>query len=467
MLFSKIRYIIYIILTLLFITSAPLLVFYTAGYRYNFKKNKFQKIGVLILESEPKGDKVSLNEKILEQKTPARISNLLPGDYKVKIEKENFYPWEKNLTVRSGLVTFAKNITLFKKSIPIQILPEENINLIASQNDKDEIIYNNQIEGKETFWNFNLKTKEKKLLFEISKKSDFLQSVGSPTPHISCSWAPNNKKILIEIGEDHYIVNIGELNKKIHLEKYFGLNFEKVKWDLKNDFLLYGVAQDKFYKINLSIKKATPFFSSKEISFTDISDYLVKDDLLYFIDNSDKEISSLKTVSLNNSVAKNIASLPPSKHYIFSESKPPFIALLNEKNNSLYLINPSLPSSSLQEVIFGVEDMEWAQNEKKLLYTNEFEIWIYDYTDTQESKKILLARFSKHIKKALWYPDNRHIIFLIGNSIKLMETDKKDRNTLELVSFEKIDEILNNITKNKLYFTGKIGSREGLYELEI
>lgn len=92
----RVRRIIYLTFILIFAIATPLIILYTAGYRYNLKKNKIQKTGILILKSRPKEATIYLNEKIQKEKTPARIANLLPEDYFVRVEKENFYPWQKN-----------------------------------------------------------------------------------------------------------------------------------------------------------------------------------------------------------------------------------------------------------------------------------------------------------------------------------------------------------------------------------
>ena len=52
-----------------------------------------------------------MNEKM----TDAIITNLFPEEYDIKIEKENYHPWQKKLNVSPGKSTFAQNIILFKK----------------------------------------------------------------------------------------------------------------------------------------------------------------------------------------------------------------------------------------------------------------------------------------------------------------------------------------------------------------
>jgi len=74
-----------------FAISAPLLLLYASGYRYSLKKTKLEKTGALIIKSEPTGAKIFLNEEEMPDKTPARISNILPDDYLITVSKQGYY----------------------------------------------------------------------------------------------------------------------------------------------------------------------------------------------------------------------------------------------------------------------------------------------------------------------------------------------------------------------------------------
>lgn len=101
-----------------FLASAPVLVFYTAGYRWNPKKEKVERNGTLIIDSTPTGASISLNGKQTLEQTPVTIQNLRPGMYSIRVEKPSYLPWEKTLEVESSLVAFATDIWLWKKGDP-------------------------------------------------------------------------------------------------------------------------------------------------------------------------------------------------------------------------------------------------------------------------------------------------------------------------------------------------------------
>jgi len=106
---------------LLFFIITPFIILYTAGYRYNGKKQRVEKVGIIFVRSRPAGADIYMNGKKRSETTPARLRNLLPGDYDVKIVKTGYTSWEKTLPVASELTTFAESIALFKNAAPEEI----------------------------------------------------------------------------------------------------------------------------------------------------------------------------------------------------------------------------------------------------------------------------------------------------------------------------------------------------------
>lgn len=72
------------------------------GYRPDLKNGKLKGTGLLFANSHPKGAQVYINDK-LTTATDDTL-NLPPGDYKVKISKDGYIPWEKNLKLEKELV---------------------------------------------------------------------------------------------------------------------------------------------------------------------------------------------------------------------------------------------------------------------------------------------------------------------------------------------------------------------------
>ncbi len=109
-----------------FLVAAPIVLLYTAGYRYNPKKQRVEKVGIIFLRSRPSGAEIYLDGKKRSETTPARLRNLLPGDYDIVVSKKNYTSWEKRLPVESALTTFAEGVAIFKNANAerIELAPE-------------------------------------------------------------------------------------------------------------------------------------------------------------------------------------------------------------------------------------------------------------------------------------------------------------------------------------------------------
>ena len=63
------------IFTIIFFVAAPALVFYTAGYRWNPKKEKIERNGTLIIDSTPADARVYLNGRDTGETTPISFTS--------------------------------------------------------------------------------------------------------------------------------------------------------------------------------------------------------------------------------------------------------------------------------------------------------------------------------------------------------------------------------------------------------
>lgn len=113
-----IRVSIMLFLILLFFIISPLLLLYTAGYRYDFLRGIIHQTGAISIDIEPKDADVFINDLKIDQRLPIRLSNRAPGTYRLRIEKSEFHPWQKDITVESKSTMYIKDIELFAVDNP-------------------------------------------------------------------------------------------------------------------------------------------------------------------------------------------------------------------------------------------------------------------------------------------------------------------------------------------------------------
>lgn len=123
----------------LFFLVAPLLLFYTAGYRYNTKKAAIEKYGTLIIDSTPSGASITLDGQSAVDTTPATFQELVPGWHTTRVERPGYTAWEKSLEIRAERATFADRIHLFRSAPLTQLVHEGDVRALAANTDRDTL----------------------------------------------------------------------------------------------------------------------------------------------------------------------------------------------------------------------------------------------------------------------------------------------------------------------------------------
>jgi len=126
----------------LFFVTLPILLSYSLGYHIDYNALKVYKTGILYINSHPAGASVYVNGKLHPSLTPTQVEELKPGNYRVEVRREDFYPWERELAVRPNMVTKADRIVLFPVTQDVKkVGNRETFNFVAY--DKNNIYYMN------------------------------------------------------------------------------------------------------------------------------------------------------------------------------------------------------------------------------------------------------------------------------------------------------------------------------------
>lgn len=109
------RRILFYITIPIFLVVSYISVLYAQGYKYNFDAHTFQRTGSIQL-SINKDAEIFLDNELIGS-TPflgssKRIAGLLPGTYEVRVHRDDFSSWQKDIEVKEGLVTAFDNILI-------------------------------------------------------------------------------------------------------------------------------------------------------------------------------------------------------------------------------------------------------------------------------------------------------------------------------------------------------------------
>lgn len=186
-----------------FVLSAVFLVLSASGYRINFEKRTVQKTALLAVKTTPKDAVVYLNGKALDNKTPIRLSGILPDIYELKIEKAGHKTWQKTVNIEEGLAYDFDRVILFLEMPVIESVDNPpSGGLPAAVPDQDLQFGDGEIWYKD------------KLVTRLSK--DILNAVVYPDKHHIVFQVSNEIRVVeIDGGNNSLLVGLDGADKTV------------------------------------------------------------------------------------------------------------------------------------------------------------------------------------------------------------------------------------------------------------
>lgn len=142
--FQKIRGGFFYLSLFLFFTGLPFIISFALGYKFNINTLRFTKTGLIYVKTQPEGAKIYLNGRLLAEKSPASIQELIPGVYKIALELEQYYPWKGEVDVEAGQASRLDKIILFPIKPDIEQLNQEGFSSFRIKPERKLIYYLNQ-----------------------------------------------------------------------------------------------------------------------------------------------------------------------------------------------------------------------------------------------------------------------------------------------------------------------------------
>ena len=110
---QRIRNFLFYLSVLVFFTGLPFILSFALGYKFDHRTMKFTQTGLISIKTHPQGANIYLDARLLKDKTPATIQELLPGSYNIKVELAGYYPWITQVNVHPRKVSRFEQIILF------------------------------------------------------------------------------------------------------------------------------------------------------------------------------------------------------------------------------------------------------------------------------------------------------------------------------------------------------------------
>lgn len=490
-------------LVFLFAAVTPAIIGYSVGYRFDWEAKKIVITGSLFIKAKPSQARIFLNEKFEKETSlfwnTALISNLKPKIYGIRVEKDGFWPWHKNLTVKPELVTEARNVILFPKEPTIERTVENEIAGFWPSPDGSKIIYLAKSNpprpptggsGEKPSVYFDLKISDLKTGSEISlgRRDGVCQNnIQDAEQNCRIIWNETGDKILVsqKTPERWELLEINWSEKQAVTSPFFQKPYKtkgqaagflpvlNPEFSPKNKNEIIYSDGGLLYSINIESGLAEKLAVGEEIAtFT-----LFGDSIFYLSEKSEDLIPKHPEIYL-------FQSSKDGKQKIKLGSMPLALAIKDRLGSAeilisgngeiavlarqtLYHINKK--TGEFTEITENAAGASFSPDGKKILYFNKNGIGVYYLEEIliqpykKAGDKSELARLNEEIGSALWHADSEHIIFESGGKIKIAELDDRDGiNTVDFLNAENPLIFYDYQSENLYFATGGILSKTKL-----
>ncbi len=291
----RFRRFIFWIFVILFVVFSIIITLFAQGWRFDFDSLKLVKTGGIFIKTSVPGAKIYVSDKYIGTTVgflnyTKLVDDLSPKNYNLFIHKEGYYPWNKTVEVKNGLVTELVSIILFPldlKRVKIAELPKQIISDFSVDNEKIKIVNNKKIETTKVYdfsgqlisnEKFKISTSTELMSPDKNKKLytkgnqiwiDYLDNVKEEpnkktgekemiatleSPILFLDWLKDSEHVIWSTGSELTITERDNRGGKRNSVKFY-LNINPPIFLDKNNSNLYFFENDKekstLYKINM------------------------------------------------------------------------------------------------------------------------------------------------------------------------------------------------------------------------
>lgn len=419
------RLLINIIIILIIATGSTFAIKLAKGYRpSSLKELSLKGTGLLAVSSYPKQAKVLINDKL--STTTDDTLYLKPDTYQIKIIKEGFHPWSKEVNIEKELVSIAaaRLFPTILATTPLTFYHIQNVNLSPNGDKVSFVVTDSLFKEDNGLYTLSL---DNTLLGSKQSVQITNQNTYDYTKAILL-WSPDSSQILAAFTNKDTVTSSHLLNAK-------NLNQNKDITDTTIQLpLILSQWQEQLDLINKSSLSQVPDFLKSIL--------LEKSQHIYFSPDQEK-VFYIPTEDITlpeNTVGANLPTINPTKETRHLQAGKIYVFDTTEGTN--YQLPFSVPTQeeveddqNLLTLITNLRgqtdsnyttNLRWYPNSNQLFYTQQDRIEVIDY-DGLNSITIIEAKIIENFSTPS--PKGNHLIILTNLNQKV---DQQNLISLDL-----------------------------------
>ncbi|MEK7131785.1 MAG: PEGA domain-containing protein [Patescibacteria group bacterium] len=435
-----------VFLTAFFVIS-PVIIMYTAGYRYDWQNGLLKETGAISVDVEPQNAMVYLNGIKLQDKMPIRLNNIAPAKYSLRITAPGYFDWLKEIEVKNKQTNYTKEINLIKKNKP-EILINAKINNYALSYDGRFIIYSVQKNKGAEIWLWDNSNQQVTILSRVNglEATTILWAEKNNYALIGDSLLPHSRLLIINAENPLKQTDLAKNNAPIKKFVWANSVDPKLYYNTKENIFLYSPATAKSQVITKNIYLDW-YMENGELwtmrAETSTKQYKITKDTLGF----SSVFNHLDATDINPATGQTEA-----ENLQMTAARQNTVLLKNNKTSQMILLTGSnkykIPAEKFIISKYGNWWLMWS----------EWELWTY----SEGEEPYLLNRSGEHLQEVA--PMDKYNTLALGWADKTMALFP-----YYLVNHDFINEKITNLaadTENKiLYFINQDKNKQGIWKL--
>ena len=366
-----------------------------------------QGTGLLAANSFPTAAEVQIDDKLITA-TDDTIY-LEPGKYNIKIVKDGYTPWTKNIQIEKELVV-QTNATLFPKAPSLSTLTFSGAeNLSPSPDGQKIIFYSDSNSSDRKIGLYLLELTNNPLSFQKEAKQITNSSSNFNLENAKFIWSPDSSEVILITEQREVLLDISSMNI---LDSLQDISYRKKQILSEWEQEMYLRERENFSKfpdeiIALATQSAKNIYISpdkKRMIYTAVLEFTIPDTIK-------------PSVPVTNSQPEE-RSVTPGGIYVYDREENKNFRVGTEKNNSISMAKQLLAQDMLDEKSPLI-------NASPSAFTT-----LQASTSAQTANKFNIYHSSLFADTFQWFPDSKHLIYIKDNNIKIMEYDTANQTNI-------------------------------------
>lgn len=300
------RLLFFLLSILILILAGNLVVLVAKGYNFNFKDKQITQTGIISVSSVPTQASVYLNGTLVTA-TNNNIPNLLPGKYTVKVSKDGYSSWEKQVEVKVGVVS-PLEVVLFRLVPDLSPLTYTGVIGAKLSPDQTKVVYSVKDGDKTGLWVLDLN--DQPIIFSKDPKQIVKDGNGFNFTDSNYFWAPDSKTVVVQVKDRPTVLflNIDQLSQEPFNDVTASFTATTKTWaDAESNKQKTTLAGMSKMANDLAVKANKIVFSPDEKRFL----------AFITVDGKDKAQVYDSKPSPDPSVKETISEMPIAKQYLW------------------------------------------------------------------------------------------------------------------------------------------------------